>query len=227
MKYKNQVKSLTLALIPALLATLGTSKVLAETYDWNGFYIGGNLGYGSAESPSFDPNAEDPNPKGAVGGAQLGYNWQIEDIVIGIETDFSGSGMSHESERTAYASANQFSEESKINSFATLRMRLGVLPADNLLLYGTAGIAGAHVEQTSHFSSGGTNLYYPVSHNSTQFGWTVGAGAEYGLSESLTVKAEYLYLILEDDTAIDTDGTLDSSWETRANIFRVGLNYLF
>lgn len=214
-------------IILSILASLASGAALAEPYDWNGFYLGANLGYGAAESPAFDPNANfDSNPKGMIGGAQLGYNWQIEQYVIGVETDFSGSGMSDENT----SALSQFSGEEKINSFGTLRVRFGVLPVDNLLLYGTAGIAGANVEYTTHFAYGeGGSMYYPASQHSTQFGWTVGAGAEYGLSESLTVKAEYLYLILEDDSLVDvnSDGTLDNNWDTRANIFRVGLNYLF
>lgn len=79
---------------------------------WQGFYIGGHVGYGEAD---FDANAsalfwEDPNSNfildegeesifesfrssltadGIIGGAQAGYNFQAGSLVFGIEGDIS------------------------------------------------------------------------------------------------------------------------------------------
>src|SRR5215470_18879718 len=65
---------------------------LAPMFDWTGFYIGGNVGYGSAHNDISIPGAtgsEDLN--GIIGGGQIGYNWQTGAWVFGLEADFQGS----------------------------------------------------------------------------------------------------------------------------------------
>src|SRR5690348_7850020 len=74
---------------------------------WAGLYIGGNVGYGwgagktdalevadiaVANSPTASFSSDD-KPKGAVGGAQIGYNWQMGPLVTGIEADIQGSAI--------------------------------------------------------------------------------------------------------------------------------------
>ena len=71
-----------------------------QVYDWTGFYIGVNAGIGVGQNrtrldiPAF-PSAEQSHlsPFGAIGGAQVGYNWQInKDWLVGLEADIQASG---------------------------------------------------------------------------------------------------------------------------------------
>src|ERR1700751_1919277 len=65
-------------------------------YNWSGFYVGGNLGAGFADSSWTDPftGAHDTfNKTGFIGGGQVGANWQINALVLGIEGDFDWTGL--------------------------------------------------------------------------------------------------------------------------------------
>jgi outer membrane immunogenic protein len=74
-------------------------------YDWTGFYIGGNVGYswGSSNSTVSMSDATSGtilnstigkfNMDGVIGGGQIGYNWQRDKWVFGLEADIQGSGQ--------------------------------------------------------------------------------------------------------------------------------------
>ena len=228
-------KTKALALF-ALLAT-GTAQA-AESFDWSGFYLGANLGYGWAESnPTTDGfpyqpaghDKLDSDLSGVVGGGQLGYNWQINRIVLGIEADFSASGISNEDSAgyQDHGANGSIRENNEINSFGTLRARLGFTPAERLLVYATAGWAYGNVDYSVEAKTY-TQTPYTTHYKETKSGWAAGAGLEYGISESVTLRAEYLHLDLGDDydTVYDTYN-YEYGWDTSVNIARVGINYLF
>ena len=78
----------------------------APVYDpWTGFYIGGNVGAGfggdstSVDLEGFNYFAANPAPgevtevgddSAFIGGGQIGYNYAFNNLVAGIEADFSG-----------------------------------------------------------------------------------------------------------------------------------------
>ncbi|MDB5517890.1 MAG: Outer rane immunogenic protein [Tardiphaga sp.] len=77
---------------------------VAQVYNWTGFYLGGNIGYGWGRSattvPLSDPIAgivSSSNPRfdlnGVIGGGQFGYNWQVTNWVFSLEADIQGSGQ--------------------------------------------------------------------------------------------------------------------------------------
>jgi outer membrane immunogenic protein len=78
---------------------------------WSGLYGGVHLGHADAD-----------HDDGFVGGVQLGYNWQANQIVYGLESDISLSGMH------------------SIDWLASVRGRAGFLIQPRLLVYGTAGL---------------------------------------------------------------------------------------
>ena len=72
----------------------------AATSSWSGFYFGFNAGGGQAivghdysllNAPAFA--SLDQTLRGAIGGGQIGYNWQTGPAVFGLETDFQFSGL--------------------------------------------------------------------------------------------------------------------------------------
>lgn len=81
---------------------------------WRGLYGGGHLGYADAH-----------HDDGFIGGVQLGYNWQANAIVYGVEGDISLAAVD------------------SIDWLASARGRLGYLIQPSLLLYGTAGVGGS------------------------------------------------------------------------------------
>src|SRR5688572_6459369 len=66
-------------------------------YNWTGFYIGGNVGWGWTDGDgditiAGVPGTFSGSGDGFIGGVQAGYNWQNGPWVAGIELDFQGSG---------------------------------------------------------------------------------------------------------------------------------------
>ena len=168
------------------------------TYNWQGLYLGLNLGYGWGTVTN-TPN----RPTGFNGGAQIGYNWQYGQLVYGLETDIQLSGADDT------VGTSKFSN----SWFGTARGRGGVT-FNNVLLYATAGLAYGGLR--GEVISGGTEY-------KTLAGWTVGAGLEVGLTPAWTARAEYLYVDLAGRGYALTG--VNNGYE--ANILRFGANYHF
>src|SRR3954453_3587022 len=68
---------------PAMMAPV------VPVFTWTGFYVGVNAGYGwgNDENPRLGPLNRGNDDGGFVGGAQLGYNYQMGMFVLGAETD--------------------------------------------------------------------------------------------------------------------------------------------
>jgi outer membrane immunogenic protein len=167
-------------------------------YNWNGAYVGANLGYQWGKVTNWGNAA----PSGVMGGGQVGYNWQSGVFVFGLETDIQASGANDTF--AAYKFSNPW--------FGTLRGRAGYA-MNNVLLYGTGGLA----------YGGGRVELGPFSEWQSHLGWTVGAGVEVGLTPNWSAKAEYLYVRLEDRGYVLTG--LNNGFQS--NIFRLGVNYRF
>jgi outer membrane immunogenic protein len=174
--------------------------IVPSTYNWTGFYIGGNVGYGWGTSKPGTISFYDPidtfqgsqlginaSPKGVVGGVQAGYNYQINSLVLGIEADWSASGM----KGSVTDVANAYTATTKIDWLATARARAG-FAMDRALIYVTGGVAAGHVKNELIDSSHSGTVFTTES-SATHVGWTVGGGAEYAVMPNWTVKAEYLY----------------------------------
>jgi outer membrane immunogenic protein len=176
---------------------------------------------------------------GVVGGGQVGYNYQFSPRwVLGFEADIQGSG-----ERGSNAFADPFSTtpctfassvggpptclltgtlnataatayDAKISWFGTVRGRLGFLVSDQVLLYGTGGLAYGRVELSGITNVSGSlvtnNPFFgtvPLTPGATAFsesrtnvGFAVGGGIEgkflYWLPAGWTWKLEYHYVDL-------------------------------
>jgi outer membrane immunogenic protein len=144
----------------------------APVFSWTGWYAGVTAGYGfgnTAQSLTADaaeanigppithPAPSALRPRGFVGGGEAGYNHQAGNFLVGLEADFSYSGL----RQTASATGEPFiggvlqtTVATKLDWFGTVRGRLGVLPMNNLLLYVTGGFAYGDVQTTTT----GTNL---------------------------------------------------------------------
>lgn len=158
-------------------------------YDWSGFYIGLNAGAAwNNSSVDLDDGVTvfSLDDDGAVftGGAEAGYNWQMDSFVMGVETDFNYLGFDEEED---FGGGTSLDIEG--DWFGTFRGRLG-FAADNLLFYGTGGLAYGHGDIEACI--GGVC----DSESNVNWGWTVGAGLQYGLNENWILGAEYLYVDL-------------------------------
>ena len=181
-------------------------------YNWAGFYIGANAGYGWGESSSrvnplpspavfgASPFSVRPSPEGFVGGIQIGYNWQAGSFVYGLETDFQGSTAEDTAVRAPLATVlgpvGSSRVKSELDYFGTVRGRVGFTITPPLLVYATGGFAYGDVRTSSRTTyAGGPPLLFVGSASALETGWTVGGGVEYGIS-NWSVKVEYLYMDL-------------------------------
>src|SRR5262247_3091370 len=125
---------------------------VAAPYNWTGSYVGGNIGYGwgnnSVDFTSFAvfppgtvPLSLADNPRGVVGGVQYGTNWQFNRFVLGWDSDFSFSDIKASQTVVTLPGGIVTSGEQKLDWLSTTRGRAGYLLTDNLLLYGTGGLA--------------------------------------------------------------------------------------
>lgn len=186
-------------------------------YNWTGFYIGVNAGgaFGRIRDNEFGGSDK---LNGFAGGAQLGYNWQVNNLVFGIETDFQGSSQKISENGVDPLFGGAFSSSGRLNYFGTVRGRLG-LAQDRWLAYITGGYAyqNLKVDFSSPFGS--------ASSSSTRGGWTIGGGLEYAFAGPWTAGLEYLYL---DSGNRDWNFFgVTQSLRARNNVIRAKLNYRF
>jgi outer membrane immunogenic protein len=202
---------------------------IATVYDWTGLYIGANAGVGLGRNKTnvVGFNADSLNtthlgPQGAIGGAQIGYNWQTGSmfgpLVFGVEADIQGSGMRDDftslriGETTAY--------DQRLDWFGTVRGRLG--RADGpVMSYVTGGYAYGSVRTTLNQAAIGITDFG----SRMQHGWTYGGGVEAALSGNWTAKIEALYVNLGNKTDVFDSGDQTLNTNIRERIYRVGLNY--
>ena len=138
-------------------------------YNWTGFYVGINGGYGWGTSNwSTVPTASN-KPKGWLAGGTLGYNYQVGSIVCGLEGDFDWADV-----KDSVACAPVVTCETKNTWLATFRGRVGYA-FDRWLPYITGGGAYGNVKATVSVPIRASS----ASASSNQLGWTVGAGLEY------------------------------------------------
>ena len=218
---------------------------VAQVYDWTGPYVGVNVGgsVGRSRVHTSDPGSIENETTylsaiGAVGGGQIGYNWQLPgfyNLVVGVEADIQASGQ-----RGSACLANCLSDgtislnlQQKIDWFGTARARVG-LTAGPVLSYVTAGLAYGHV-QTSGSFVGFAPPAIPFALDKTRSGLAVGSGVEASLGGNWTAKIEYLYVNLgQSNTVVDTapaavifGAPVTVSAQARDHVYRGGLNYRF
>lgn len=198
------------------------APVVQPIFSWTGFYLGVNAGGGFAGDDEVGVHSGDRylgdfgslEVSGFIGGAQIGYNYQLGgNWVIGLETDFQGGNVSDS------VTEDGVRTSSKIDWYGTLRPRVGY-SVDRTLFYGTGGLAYGHVNYKG--SLDGVKQY---DEDKTKIGWVLGAGLEHALTDHLTAKLEYQYVNLKDFDAGD-----DAFWSKATPDFhsvRVGLNYKF
>ena len=179
----------------------------AGAFDWSGFYAGANLGYGWAELEQGGFTFDDID--GALGGVQVGYNYDFGGFILGLEGDVQISDVKY-SEDLGGATG-----EIGIDYFGTVRARAG-LAVDRFMPYVTGGVAWAR----GSVSVSGPGFSVEVTDNFV--GWTVGGGVEYAVTDNITVKGEYLYV---DFGAADFDTGVDIN--LTSHVVRAGVNFKF
>ncbi|MCP8940100.1 porin family protein [Alsobacter sp. SYSU M60028] len=240
---------LSLAALPAFAADLpartapgAPAPAMASMYNWTGFYIGANAGYawgagdvnvvGDAAilanlAAATGPTSGSLNPGGFTAGAQAGFNYQINQFVMGVEADANWVDANDKSSWTGAAPGSSASFSSKVEWLSTVRARLG-FAVNNVLVYGTGGVAFGQARSAWSYNDG-TNAW-TGGESGTRAGWALGAGVEYAFNRNWTAKVEYLHYDLGDKTFFSTTAathTAKLKTDYSGNIVRAGINYKF
>jgi outer membrane immunogenic protein len=219
---------------------------------WTGWYIGVNVGgsFGTAnETASFPPTIVPPTSQfgsgssdldGVIGGAQIGYNWQTGNWVLGVEADIQASSEQASTSLVGtgtisipgvalLTSTGTLGITQKLDWFGTVRGRLGVTVGPNWLLYGTGGLAYGGVDTDTTLTVGVLSAIN--NFNTTRAGWTAGGGIEGWFGQNWSAKLEYLYIDLgsfsNTFTGVGVFTPVVLTSHVTDNIVRVGVDYHF
>jgi outer membrane immunogenic protein len=203
-------------------------------FSWTGFYVGANVGGawtpengGSDFGPLFPPFIVlapqaaiptlipgqldvlrgDGRQSGVIGGGQVGYNWQVNQFVLGFEADAVGTGLNG-GRGTAtrsfgppilLATVNQTVavDFGRIDWMASIRGRAG-FAVDRALFYVTGGAAVTEIGGSTTTVVNGPGIAIPAgtfvattAGSGTRWGWTVGGGIEWAFNRNWSVAGEY------------------------------------
>lgn len=192
------------------------------TFNWTGFYVGVHGGYAWGEHHVADDNptvAYEMETDGFLGGAQVGFDYQFGNFVLGVEGDISWGDMSTRANNVGLGLDATF----EADYIASLRARLGY-SMQSLLLYATGGAAFAQFTDANYFT-GGTPFGQPFDHDET--GWTIGLGAEFPLGPKWTMKVDYLHYEFDSVETAPTAfwGIGRDHFDTEMDSVRVGINF--
>jgi outer membrane immunogenic protein len=191
-------------------------------FNWSGFYVGGNIGGGFANSSWSDPFGGSNNTfsdDGFIGGGQVGANVQFNALVLGIEADFDWTGLKGSGKDSL---GNTINTNTQWTSTVTGRVGAAF---DRLLVYGKGGVAFARDQSSINDLFGAT-----ASTNLTRTGWTAGAGIEYAIAQNWTARIEYDYLGFGSDMlnlATANFPTYSPSASLNVQEVKAGINFKF
>ena len=227
-------------------------------FSWAGYYIGVSGGGVWADNPvdpavSGRPGANASQVQAAVAAARfhrqevdgimgldLGYNWLFNRWLAGVEADFSITKLDQSVvQNTLFGNVTKTITSTlnrELDELGTVRGRLGFLATDQLLIYGTGGLAYGRVPASYDVASpdggGGAHLPFNViaTGPSWRAGWAAGGGFEYAFWNHWTARVEYLHYDLGSDTLTVTNTIAVSNFTSTVrpsfsgDLVRFGLN---
>lgn len=230
------------------------APVPAANYQWSGCYVGLNGGAGTVGSnftttvgagtylvagdsaEVSNDGTGSRNGANALGGGQIGCNWQSNTIVLGIEGDFdyfksTAAYVNNTSLLPVSGNAFAIGQSLTTDYFASVRSRIGIA-ADRNLAYITGGVAFTHASYTESYSDavGGAGVA-----TASQFltGWVAGAGWEHAFTDHWLFRFEYLISgfpkINASGVIAGPGGTnpMSGSADLLLQVARAGVNYKF
>jgi outer membrane immunogenic protein len=235
----------------ALAADLGYAPPPAylppPLFTWTGLYVGGQIGYAWGSS-AFDASGFDPvtgaaiggplgsNPGGVIGGAHAGYQYQFNQLVLGIEGSVDGTSLTSTGVAALSIAfgGSTLTASTSADVQGSIRGKIG-LALDRVLVYVTGGVAFGGSNTT--FALAAPNLAPPIfataSTSATRTGWTAGGGLEYSVTNNWWVFAEYRFTdfgTLQSDfltTELPAGSFLNGERRLQDNQVQAGFSYRF
>ena len=208
-------------------------------YNWTGFYVGGDVGYGWGTIQNTATTASGAYPvgfvfapedlTGVVAGGHAGYNYQMDHVVVGIEGDFDWTDMKGSASDVSpvlLRIPTTTETTGKVTWLADITGRVGYA-WDSWLLYAKGGAAWAHTEASSVTTG---QISSTSSGSETRSGWLIGGGLEWGFMPHWSAKAEYNFMDFgtKDVVRVSDTGTINHRDSTmRVNVVKAGISYHF
>lgn len=217
--------------------------------NWTGFYIGG---FGGAALGRADWKYTDiagiahevsPHVGGFEGGGDIGYKWQRDRWVLGVEANLeglnttkSGTACNPGASLVAFSPMVLTTCNASASWIATATARLGYT-WERALFYVKGGGAWTNERFTASCNNANPASFIKCTNpagaattgfaaNNNRGGWTVGYGTEFALTGNWSAVAETDYTSFGDRNVIATDGSAVNVgmhfWETK-----IGVNYRF
>ncbi|HVR55405.1 MAG TPA: outer membrane beta-barrel protein [Pseudolabrys sp.] len=199
---------------------------------WTGLYLGAHGGVAWLDASqavtgpinittcSTVPGARcDVDTTGAIFGGQVGYNWQSQNWVFGIEADASGTSLKKTQNVSPTVVVHNINE--KVDWLASVRGRLGWAVGDTLF-YGTGGVAFGHFDAGWSRPTGAARAQF--DHTAT--GWVAGGGIEKMFSRNWSARLEFLHYGLgRSSFGSTTGGTYTTAFRHDVSAVRLGINF--
>jgi len=177
--------------------------VLPIAYNWSGFYVGVNGGYGwssqcldytAVNGAAFALGTGCRSAGGGVVGGQFGYRWQSGPLVFGVEAQGDWANLRN-TRVDPFIPTNNY--KSTINGLGLFTGQIGYA-VNETLFYAKGGAAVGNQRWDYYNSVTGVGL---AQAERTRWGGVIGAGIEYGFTPNWTVGLEYDYLWRVSDTS--------------------------
>ena len=242
-------------------------------YNWTGFYIGGHIGGAWADRNGHDNfdvvdrcvvidaefcfesnNGFGRNRGSFIGGGQVGFNYQVNQWVWGVEGQISGVSGNNNDDACGFFRFDDGTRDHLFNCrnrsgwIASIAARLGVTvgATGNWLLYVKGGGAFADsrfgvrlrddcAAVLDTFTCDPNNFAFNNNNDNTRSGWMICAGVEYGAWGNWSWKLEYNFMDFghrhfhfDNICLACVDPVVrDLDFNLRVSVVKFGLNYRF
>lgn len=187
--------------------TKAPAIVASPIYDWSGFYIGGNAGYGSSHKCWEALNDATPvggtlpgnggchDATGGFVGGQVGYRWQSSAWVFGLEAQGDWARLRGTNLDATFGTAffGGVMNRSRVDGFGLFTGQVGY-SWNNVLLYVKGGAAVTSDKYDKY-----TTIppdFFTTNASETRWGGAAGVGLEYGFAPNWSVGVEYDHLFM-------------------------------
>jgi outer membrane immunogenic protein len=188
----------------------------APAFSWTGTYVGANVGgaWGTFHvQPATTnnltggvgaPGVMNIDNSSVIGGFQAGYNWQIGQWVLGFEQDYQFTGLKQTAAFAAPAGLFLAGDSIAVKTdyLAATRAKVG-MAWDRALIYAAGGLETGEFDVSSTYvtrGAGGSPALGFTDASKFHFGFTVGAGVDYAVTNNVFIGIEYRYLDLGKET---------------------------